>query len=115
MAAICDACGWSGMSTSVSYGCCPKCREPVRYESKPLQAAAKIADVAEFNRRAVTALRPHVEDDSWTAMMLRRIERGLEIPSGAQNALYKIVLRKAGALSDRPLVDFATFRAKGAD
>lgn len=115
MAAICDSCSWSGSSTAVrDGGLCPECGEPIRYESKPLQAAPRLT-LHEFLPRAAKALRSinATDGDDFVEDAVARIEQGQYVAPVVTAVLLKVVLRLEPQINDRAVVDFATLHARG--
>lgn len=115
MAAICDACRWSGTSSQVrDGGRCPECGESIRYDSKPLQAAPRLT-LHEFLPRAAKALRAinATEGDDFVEDAVARIEQEQYIAPVQTAVLLKVVLRLERQINDRAVVDFATLHARG--
>ena len=115
MAAHCTACTWTGGPTQVrDGGICPDCGEPVQYRSKPLVESRRLS-LTEFNDGAARALRAKALDigDDFLTNVLGRIDLGWSLSPAQQAALMKIVLRHERHISDRAVVDFATFHARG--
>ncbi|MGH8446490.1 MAG: hypothetical protein ACREVL_14555 [Solimonas sp.] len=117
MAAICDACNWTGSATAVrDGGKCPGCGEPIRYDSKPLTTAPRLT-LHTFLPRAAKALRAigAGDGDDFVESALSRIECGHSIAPVTVAILLKVILRRAAAINDRAVVDFAAMHARGAD
>lgn len=117
MAAICPACDWTGSATAVrDGGRCPKCDESVRYDGKPLQSAPRLT-LHDFLQRAAKALKSTgaIDGDEFLEKAIDRIELGWSLAPVQVAVLMKVVLRLERQINDRPVVDFATMHAKGAD
>lgn len=74
---------------------------------------ASIQDVAEFNRRALIALRAVKHTSSFITNMIRRLDAGVPLTWREQQALYNTVHGYRRQITDKLLTDYASARAKG--
>lgn len=115
MTAICDSCSWTGKSTQVrDGGRCPDCGESIRYASQSLQGVPRL-NLREFLPRAAKALRAigAEDNDEVVESAIDRIESGQSLAPVSIAILLKVVLRRADAITDQAVIDFATMNARG--
>lgn len=74
---------------------------------------SSINDVAEFNRRALIALRGVKHTSSFIASMIGRLGAGVPLTEREQQALYNTVHGYRRQITDKLLTDYASARAKG--
>lgn len=115
MSALCQYtdCGWEGTSTQVVDARCPRCGEKIVYESKPL-VDTSIKTLAQFNRRAVAALKTcalNEWDTGFVKSLVFQVEHYEVLAENVQRNLLRAVMRHGRAIIDRPVVTYAEMHA----
>lgn len=78
-------------------------------------AGSSITDVAEFNRRAFIALSAVDLQGDFVSNCRERILAGRDLSPDQQKALYNIVHRYRGQITDRLVTEYAATKARGSD